>query len=143
MFPGLFILACRVIFFVIAITLFPELLTRLSCDFLHDCNHTVSGAFKTACLVIFFVIAVMLFPGRRVVLRRFLLATEIETVLLSWTSDPLDVPNFRSIWGRRLNQRKGFCFDLICLLSVFLLHQIGLPFELNSVITDLKSRIEG
>ena len=93
--------------------------------------------------MIFFGIATMLFPGRRVVLRRFLLATEIETVLLSWTSDPLDVPNFRSLWGRRLNQRKGFYFYLICLLSVFLIHQIGLPFELNPVITDLKPRIEG
>ena len=59
LFLGCFATACLVIFFVIAVTLFPGLLTRLSCDFLHDCNRTVSGALKNRLSAIFSVIAVM------------------------------------------------------------------------------------
>ena len=50
----------------------------------------------------------MLFPGlTRVVLRRSLLVTEVETTLLPRTTDSLVVPNYQSIWGKHLNERKG------------------------------------
>ena len=65
------------------------------------------------------------------VLRRFLLATAIETVLLSWTSDPLDVPNFQSLWDRRLKQRKGYLSSAISDQSFVFGNSI--VFDLNSV----------
>ena len=85
-----------VIFFTDAIPLFPGLGACLSLKRFSVMDTLEQFyCFRGGPSAIFSGIATVLFPGRRVVRRRYLLATETETVLLSWTSDSLDVSNWR------------------------------------------------